>query len=458
MKKIAGFALFAATMILCGSVPAADETKPDEKANYVLKGDWNAAELEKAAGNGQAASAVQTSTLTSSPAVLPDQAAAPEAVASPQPQPAVYTPSQPGDPAAAPAEQSSYPIHSGDKLKITVQGEKDLSDIYAVDAQGDVRFPLVEKIRAAELSLSEFRENLREALAKDYLNNPQVEVAFEESLYNSVTILGRVNTPGNFTLPPGATFLRMISRAGGFSADALYSSSKIMRNSKGVGKSLPVNVEAILNGTEADPSLLPGDTLFVPKIVQVTEEKGDYLNSVAVMGQVAKPGNYKLTEGMTLVRILSQAGGLIRGADSGKVTINRTPTEGEQDTRIVDVKKILDGFDQDFLLQSGDVVYVPGARTDINDVVNLSEAVTILGQIQRPSNYDLVPGLNLIQLISQAGGFTSVANPRRVRITRTTADLDKKVFEVNAQAIITGSEDNVTLEKGDIIYIPESLF
>ncbi len=453
-------ALCAFSVFLCaGQVFAADEPKPEERTNYVLKGEWNAEALEKASAENQ--NPVNQPSEPKQVQVPPQQAQepvqAPASQETPQMQPAAYQ-GQAFSPSAA-REKGSYPIHVGDKLKITVQGEKDLSDVYTVDLKGDIRFPLIEKIRAEGLSLSDFRDNLRDELGRNYLNNPQVEVSFQESVYNSILVLGRVNNPGTYTLPPDATFLRGISLAGGLAPDAAYGTSKVMRlGGNGKNISIPVNVEAILNGESPDIVLAPGDTLFVPKIVNVSEEKDDYLNSVAVMGQVAKPGNYKITAGMTLIRILSQAGGLVRGADSGKVTINRKPKGDEQDTRIVDVKKILDGFDQDFMLEAGDVIYVPGARTDVNDIVNLSEAVTILGQVAKPSNYDLVPGLNLIQLISQAGGFTSVANPRRVRITRTTADLDKKVFEVNAAAIINGSEDNIALEKGDIIFVPESVF
>lgn len=352
----------------------------------------------------------------------------------------------------------SYLIHSGDKLKISVQGENDLSGVYTVNMMGEVRFPLIEKIRAEGLSLSQFRDDLESALGRDFLNNPQVEVLFEESISNSVMVLGRVNRPGSYSLPPRVTFLQMISIAGGFEASAAFSNCRVMRLGAPANISIPINVDAILGGQEKDIELKPGDTIFVPKIASTTEEKDDYLNSVAIMGQVSKPGNYRLAEGMTLIRLLSQAGGLVRGADSGKLIVTRKLKGGGQDTQYIDAKKILDGIERDFSLQAGDVIFVPGARTDVNDIVNLSDAVTVLGHVNKPGNYDLVPGLNLVQLISEAGGFTPLADSSHVRVTRGEIGEEKQVFSVNVAAIIAGKADNMKLRKGDIVYVPESAF
>ncbi len=349
-------------------------------------------------------------------------------------------------------------IHIGDKIKITVMGEKDLSDIYTVNSSGEVRFPLIEKIKAEGKSLNQFRENLQQVLGKDFINDPQVEVFFEESMSNSVMVLGRVNRPGNYSLPANAKFLQMISMAGGFDATAAISSCKVVRIGRTGSISIPVNVEAMINSEDPDLLLRPGDTIFVPKIASTVEEKDDYLNSVAVIGQVNKPGNYRLTEGMTMVRLLSQAGGLARGADAGKVTVTRKLKNGGQDTQIIDVKKIMDGIERDILLQIGDIVYVAGARTDATDIVNLSQAVTILGQVSRPRNYELVPGLDLVQLISEAGGFTPLADTSRVRIVRGESKEKKQIFVVNVGAIISGKADNRELQKGDIVYVPESVF
>ncbi len=257
-------------------------------------------------------------------------------------------------------EKGLYPIHAGDKIKVVVQGEKDLSGTYLVDAKGDIHFPLLDKIHADGLSLMDFSENLRAALAKDFLTNPQVETAFEESAFNSVTFLGQVNQPGNYILPPKMTLLRMISVAGGFTAGANYAACKISRKERGGGKSsILVDVEAVLNGKATDAELEPGDIIFIPKTSSAVEEKDDLLNSVAVLGEVQKSDNYKLTPEMTIVRVLSQAGGMVKGADASRVTLTRKKENGKVSVVTVNVNRIIDGKAPDVKLEAGDIVYVP---------------------------------------------------------------------------------------------------
>ncbi len=355
------------------------------------------------------------------------------------------------------SDWDAYPIHAGDKIKIMVHGEKELSDTYTVDVKGDIHFPLIEKIHAEGLSLNDFREDLRAALAKDYLTNPQVEMTFEESIFNSVTILGYVNKPGNYILPPKMTFLRMISIAGGFTQTAAYSVCKVVRTDPDGSKSaILVDVDGILNGKTSDMELKPGDVVFVPKIATTFEEKDDYVNSVAVLGAVQKPGNYRLSPGMNIMRLLSQAGGLVRGADGASMTITRRDASGKAELLHVNMGQLIEGTGSDLPLRQGDVIYVPGLGADSN-VVDRTHAVTILGQVQKPGNFNIAQGITLVQLISEAGGFTPVANSSRVRVTRVSGS-SKQILEFNVGAILDGKIADVTLETGDIVYVPESVF
>ena len=353
-----------------------------------------------------------------------------------------------------------YPIHVGDKIRINVLGEKELSSVYSVDINGDIHFPLINKIHVEGLTLDELREALKVALGKNYLANPQIQVTFVDSAFNSVSVLGQVNKPGNYVLTPQTTFLRMISIAGGFANNAAYATCKLTRtDSVGAKITMSVDVEGILNSISPDIELKPGDVIFVPKIVSVMDEKDDYVNSIAVIGQVQKPGNYRLAEGMTLVKVLSQSGGLARGADAAQVNVCRLKAkDGKQENILVNIKAIFEGTASDVPLHPGDVVYVPALRGSELDIVDLDYAVSILGAVNKPGNYDFVQGMTMIQLISQAGGFSPVANTSRVRITRTLAGGSKKIMEVNVAAIMIGKADDLKLQAKDIVYVPESVF
>lgn len=86
-----------------------------------------------------------------------------------------------------------------------------------------------------------------------------------------------------------------------------------------------------------------------------------------------------------------------------------------------------------------------------------SRQVTLLGQVAKPGSFPLVPGMTLIQAISQAGGLTAVANGDHVNLTRKTAT-GKQTVNVSVGDIIDGKAPDVPLEAGDQIYVHERLF
>src|SRR5688572_1371619 len=58
---------------------------------------------------------------------------------------------------AAMAQSDVYLLSPGDKLKVTVFNEPDLTGEFQVNPSGDVAFPLVGNVKAAGLSATEFQ-------------------------------------------------------------------------------------------------------------------------------------------------------------------------------------------------------------------------------------------------------------------------------------------------------------
>jgi polysaccharide biosynthesis/export protein VpsN len=89
-------------------------------------------------------------------------------------------------------------------------------------------------------------------------------------------------------------------------------------------------------------------------IVQVKEY---HSRTVILLGQVAKPGSFPLTPGLTLMQAISLAGGLSAIADDDKVTLSRKYGNKTRTVR-VSVDAITDGRAEDVPLQAGDRIYV----------------------------------------------------------------------------------------------------
>ncbi|MDH3588571.1 MAG: polysaccharide biosynthesis/export family protein [Gammaproteobacteria bacterium] len=130
---------------------------------------------------------------------------------------------------------------------------------------------------------------------------------------------------------------------------------------------------------------------------------------VNVVGQVKQPGFFPITDiPMTLVDAIDFAGG---ASDLGALQQVQVLRNGE--VRFFDVLALLQRADmqQNLLLESGDVVYVPE---------NSFFAVHMLGGVIEPGSILMSSGrLNLAEAITRSGGFNDeVSNPEKVFVFR----------------------------------------
>ncbi len=99
--------------------------------------------------------------------------------------------------------------------------------------------------------------------------------------------------------------------------------------------------------------------------------------------------------------------------------------------------------------------------TDPSVVVTVTEyrskRVTVLGQVQKPGSFPLEPGMTLLQAISLAGGFTSLANVGRVNLTRTSGG-EARTVVVDVRAIYEGVAEDIPLQPNDRIFVHERVF
>ncbi len=83
------------------------------------------------------------------------------------------------------------------------------------------------------------------------------------------------------------------------------------------------------------------------------------------------------------------------------------------------------------------------------------EQVTVLGEVKEAGSYPHDGKLTLMQAISLAGGLTPEAQQRKVKLIRDTAQ-GRKTVEIDVQAILESRAEDLPIEPGDIIMVPES--
>lgn len=86
-----------------------------------------------------------------------------------------------------------------------------------------------------------------------------------------------------------------------------------------------------------------------------------------------------------------------------------------------------------------------------------SKKITVLGQVQKPGSFSFSSGMTLLQAVSLAGGFTSIAKTDRVNLTRRTKTGSKTVA-LSIDSITEGRSPDIALQAGDAIYVGERVF
>jgi protein involved in polysaccharide export with SLBB domain len=155
--------------------------------------------------------------------------------------------------ADAPIEET-YRLGAGDKMKITVYGEQDMSGEFSVNASGRVQFPLLGEIRAAGLTVQGFKQSLEKELGAKYLRDPNVSIEVEN--YRPFYIIGEVNKPGEYPYESGLSLQSAVALAGGFTYRANDSSVYIRRVGADAETSMRVTGQI---------KIYPGDVVRVPE-------------------------------------------------------------------------------------------------------------------------------------------------------------------------------------------------
>jgi polysaccharide biosynthesis/export protein len=167
-------------------------------------------------------------------------------------------------PAQAPAAiNDEYQIGPGDKLRIEVYKDPQLSQSVQVRPDGKITLPLVGDMEATGRTPIDLRDTITTAL-KSFINNPTVTVIVVEALASQVYVMGEVTHPGTMQLYGPTTILQALAMAGGFKEFANTKDVKVLRPTKTGMDTLRFNYKDVINGDAKPFYLRSGDTVIVP--------------------------------------------------------------------------------------------------------------------------------------------------------------------------------------------------
>jgi polysaccharide biosynthesis/export protein len=146
-----------------------------------------------------------------------------------------------------------YRLGVGDKLKLSVFGEENLSGQLEVSASGSVSPPLIGEIRAQGLTLAEFRDEVVRRLSAGYLQHPKIAVDIVN--YRPIYVHGEVKNGGEFAFKNGLKLRDAVALAGGYTYRADQTLIRLGRDEQ---------AEMAVAAT-GDMPVLPGDNIRIPE-------------------------------------------------------------------------------------------------------------------------------------------------------------------------------------------------
>ena len=170
-----------------------------------------------------------------------------------------------------------------------------------------------------------------------------------------------------------------------------------------------------------------GDLIFVPASIHI----------VSIAGSVNRPMQYELKENEGIFELIEYAGGLGRDAYLPSIGVRRylgdrrvmrsVPYAANLKTRT------------NFDLQDGDEVLVSSIREQVENLV------TVTGEVRVEGDFELLDGMRLSQLISQAG-LVRTSRTDLALLKRTNADGTINLFSVSIDDVMSGAFPLLDLE------------
>ena len=158
---------------------------------------------------------------------------------------------------------NDYRLVVGDKLRIEVYKDPQLSQSLQIRPDGKITLPLVGDIVAAGQTPVALRESIAGSL-KEYITNPVVTVIVVETEPPTFSVMGEVNNPGQMPMKGRVSVIEALAMAGGFKDFANTKEILIRRGTPTGMQTIKFNYKDAVREDVKPVYLQPGDIVIVP--------------------------------------------------------------------------------------------------------------------------------------------------------------------------------------------------
>lgn len=236
-----------------------------------------------------------------------------------------------------------------------------------------------------------------------------------------VELRGHVKTPALFDVKAKETLKDVIEFAGGFTTAAYTEKIKVQRNTPTQKSIADIDAQVFGMFTPAN-----GDIYMVDQLLNRFE------NRVTLEGAVFRPGEFGLTPGMTLRKLITMANGLKEDAFTSRVIIYRLKEDNTLGVISVDLSAVMNGSAADVTLKREDRIVI-ASKLDMREALK----VRIEGEVIMPGTYDYAANMKLEDIIIAAGGLKESASLKQIVVGRRTSNADRTSAVTDVATVFT---------------------
>lgn len=144
--------------------------------------------------------------------------------------------------------ENSYILGPGDRVRVIVYNEQDLSGDFDVDGRGQISVPLIGEVQVGGTTIRQVERAIELKFRDGFLRDPKVSA--QVIGYRPFFILGEVRAPGSYPFVNGMTIVTAVAIAGGYTPRANRREIVIIRGTK----EMQATEESIV---------MPGDTVRI---------------------------------------------------------------------------------------------------------------------------------------------------------------------------------------------------
>jgi protein involved in polysaccharide export with SLBB domain len=246
---------------------------------------------------------------------------------------------------------------------------------------------------------------------------------------NRIQIKGAVFRPGTFSLTEGLTLTQLIKNADGLKGDAYTQRASILRTKGDLSSEvLEVNLQAVLEGRQADVVLQREDVIRISSIYDVQNER-----YIQILGEVKRPGTYPYAAGMTPEELILTAGGLQESANIKDIEIARRLEDSDSGT-LSDI--ITTSINPDLSFNPNAISLEPFDQVIVRKRANftMQRLVSVEGQVNSPGIFAIQTSVDRISdLVKRAGGVNQFAYTKGATLIRKTEFFNTESEQVRRQ-------------------------